>query len=459
MINQNLSATDSSISPKHGVVTLFGYGVQVRVDRGHLMLDDGIAAERRHARLPRVGHGLERLVVIGTDGIVSLAAIQWLTEQNAAFVMVDREGKVLTTAGPSRKPDARIRRAQGLALQSGVGLQIARELINQKLIGQENVARNSLRSTTVADAIAGFRAELGSAVGFDQIRLLEAQAGSAYWSAWKTLTVTFPTKDAQRVPAHWQTFQSRMSLLSRKSARKATDPCNAMLNYLYAVLESEARLAASALGLDPGLGFLHSDMANRDSLALDLMEPVRPLVDAYVLEWIFRDVLKRDWFFEERDGNCRLMADLASRLSETAPAWRKALAPIAEFVTRSLWSTLKQSTHERGPGTHLTQQNRREANNSKFSRAFPKLAKPQSMCRTCGVRVAVGAKYCSACGAVRCAEKLRERTPEKEAKRRARSNSTEAQANRAAASRRNALAQWHWDPSTQPAWLTQEFYV
>jgi hypothetical protein len=52
------------IIPRHGVATLFGYGIQVRVDRGHLLLDDGIGPERRLARLPRVGHGLKRLVVI-----------------------------------------------------------------------------------------------------------------------------------------------------------------------------------------------------------------------------------------------------------------------------------------------------------------------------------------------------------------------------------------------------------
>jgi CRISPR/Cas system-associated endonuclease Cas1 len=50
------------------------------------------------------------------------------------------------------------------------------------------------------------------------------------------------------------------------------------LNYLYAVLESEARLAISTLGLDPGLGVLHADSQVRDSLAFDVMEPVRPMV-------------------------------------------------------------------------------------------------------------------------------------------------------------------------------------
>src|SRR5215469_15783677 len=72
------------LQPRYGVITLFGYGVSVRVDRGHLILHDGIGAARREARLARVGHGLHRLIVIGSDGFVSLAAIRWLADQDAA---------------------------------------------------------------------------------------------------------------------------------------------------------------------------------------------------------------------------------------------------------------------------------------------------------------------------------------------------------------------------------------
>ena len=81
------------IAPRHGVVTLSGYGIQVRVDRGHLLLEDGIGTDRRCVRLPRVGHGLKRLVVIGSDGMVSLAALRWLADQDTAFSMLERDGK------------------------------------------------------------------------------------------------------------------------------------------------------------------------------------------------------------------------------------------------------------------------------------------------------------------------------------------------------------------------------
>jgi hypothetical protein len=64
------------LTPRHGVATLFGYGIKVRVDRGHLILEDGIGADRQVAGVPRVGHDLRRLVIIGSDGLISLAALR-----------------------------------------------------------------------------------------------------------------------------------------------------------------------------------------------------------------------------------------------------------------------------------------------------------------------------------------------------------------------------------------------
>src|SRR6266403_6144533 len=123
-----LPQSHNSLTPRHGVVTLSGYGIQARVDRGHLLLEDGIGADRRRARFPRVGHGLKRLVVVGSDGMVSLAALRWLADQKAAFVMLERDGTVLVATGPVRPSDARLRRAQAMAMQTGAALHITREL-------------------------------------------------------------------------------------------------------------------------------------------------------------------------------------------------------------------------------------------------------------------------------------------------------------------------------------------
>src|SRR5437773_11212410 len=148
-----LQPSHNSSAPRHGVITLFGYGIQVRVERGHLLIEDGIGTERTRFRLPRVGHRLRRLVVVGSDGMVSLAALRWLADQDAAFVMLERDGKVLATTGPVHPSDSKLRRAQSLAAQAGVDVTVARELISQKLTGQERVARHKLHDNNAAQAI------------------------------------------------------------------------------------------------------------------------------------------------------------------------------------------------------------------------------------------------------------------------------------------------------------------
>lgn len=130
------------------------YRITVCVDRGHLVLKDGIGSDRHEARLPRVGHGLRRLVVIGSDGFVSLAALRWLADQDASFIMLERDGSVLATTGPVRPSDARLRRAQSLAGHSGAALRISRGLINQKLAEQERVANDLLHDSRATQIIA-----------------------------------------------------------------------------------------------------------------------------------------------------------------------------------------------------------------------------------------------------------------------------------------------------------------
>src|SRR5438874_2530024 len=441
------------IVPQHGVITLFGYGIKVNVDRGHLTIQDGIGADRREARLPRVGHGLRRLVVIGSDGMVSLPALRWLADQNAAFVMLDRIGKVLVTAGPVRTSDARLRRAQALAETTGASLQLCRELISAKLFGQENIARNKLGRSDVADSISQFHTEAKVAREDRMIRLCESLGAKAYWSAWRDMPVLFPRNDLKRVHRHWQTFGTRESQLTG-SPRLAVNPANAILNYLYAILEAEARLAASTLGLDPGLGVLHLDSRSRDSLACDLMEPVRPMVDAYLLDWLRRGPLKREWFFEERNGNCRLMGSFTQTISETALSWRRAVAPYAERASHIFWVCAKRAPGEQSPATHLTQSNRRMAKGKDAIPIEPKVPSSPTLCKLCGTSIRGHQKVCCACAPVRAKEVLIDA---------ARKGRIEAQTPRALAQlaekqRSHRLAERVWKPRDNPRWLDQTAY-
>jgi CRISPR-associated endonuclease Cas1 len=447
------TTTVSQLTPQYGVVTLFGYGISVCVDRGHLVCKDGIGTKRREARLPRVGHGLRRLVVIGSDGMVSLAALRWLADQDAAFVMLERDGSVLATTGPVRPSDARLRRAQSLAHQSGAALQIARELIARKLAGQEQVIRTKFNDTSAAGLISRFRLALAETETIPSIRLLESQAANVYWSSWRNIPITFPTSDLRRVPEHWRNFGSRHSPLTG-SPRLAVTPPNAMLNYLYALLESETRLAISALGLDPGIGVMHADSPSRDSLACDLMETVRPQVDSYLLDWITQEPLHRGWFFEQRDGNCRLMGSFAMRLSETGPTWGRAVAPIAEWVSRTLWSTLRKPTGQRCPATRLTQCHRRQAKGSSFEVETRNPPRPLRICRICGAAIKRAHTYCASCAVSVSREGLIEAAKLG----RIATHRLEAEALRAKTQRKHAIALAAWQPSDLPEWLNEEAY-
>jgi CRISPR-associated endonuclease Cas1 len=446
---ENVSLSKISV-PRSGVVTLFGYPIKVTVERGHLLLEDGVGPDRRRARLSRVGHGLERLVVIGADGFVSLSALRWLADQDAAFVMLDRDGSVLATTGPVRPSDAKLRRAQALAHTSDAALRIARELIAHKLSGQESVARCKLLDSQTARTIAQYRGELDSAETISAVRSIEAQAAAVYWSVWRNLVINFPKSDLRRVPEHWRKFGSRQSPLTG-SCRLAANPANAILNYLYALLESEARLAVAALGLDPGLGVLHVDTPSRDSLACDVMEPVRPQIDAYLLDWITHESFSREWFFEQRDGNCRLMAPFAVRLGQTARTWARAVAPFAEWIAHGFSSTTRKSMR---PPTRLTQGRRREARGHSPYLPVTSPPSPERLCVGCGKSISSRHTHCADCFLTISTKSLVEAAKIG----RIAAQSDVAQSSRAETQRRNATAQHAWSPATHPAWLTEEAY-
>jgi CRISPR-associated endonuclease Cas1 len=420
---------------------------------GHLEIEDGIGPERRTVRLARIGHGLKRLVCISEDGFATLAALKWLADVGASFVMLNRTGKVLFVTGPNASSDVRLRRAQALAHSSGAALRIARELIDQKLAGQEQVARYKLLAVACADNIHRYRSELAETDTIDRIRLVESRGAAAYWSAWRTLPIDFPRKDQSRVPAHWRAFGTRVSPLTG-SPRLAANPPNAVLNYLYSLLESEARLAAVALGLDPGFGVLHVDTKSRDSLACDLMEPVRPQVDAFLLDWIMREPLKREWLFEQSDGTCRLMAEFTARLSETAPMWGRAVAPFAEWVVRTLWSSSAKLARESVPPTRLTQRFKREAKGAPSLPPSIKAPRRDNLCRGCGKTIQDGRTNCASCSIDDATSNMLDAARIG----RQTANAPGAQVKRANTQRKNALAQHAWKSSDQPAWLTNTFY-
>lgn len=92
-----------------------------------------------------------------------------------------------------------------------------------------------------------------------------------------------------------------------RSRRPPLDPINALLSFAYSLLANDCASALESVGLDAYVGFLHRDRPGRTSLALDLMEELRPCIaDRFVLTLINNRMVKAADFDREADGAVRL---------------------------------------------------------------------------------------------------------------------------------------------------------
>jgi CRISPR-associated endonuclease Cas1 len=391
------------IVPRNGILVLSGYGVDVRVWRGRLRVDHGFGRSREQALVHRATARLRRLVVLGHTGCITLDAIRWLVDVGASYLQLDADGHVLAAFGPMGADRPELRRAQATAIESGKALKVAKQLVRLKVERQVS-ALDALEMLVavgprVREIISGLLSTIDKAETIDEVRAVEAQAAAGYWGCWSPLPIHFVARDRDLLPQHWLDFGSRASVLT-SSPRLAANPINAMLNYLYALLEGEATVAARTLGLDPGLGLVHTDHAYRDSLAADLMEPVRPLVDRYVIEFLSgRKFSARD-FIETRGGACRLTLSLTKSLAQTVPTWRQTVAPIAERVANELMASARGRI--RPMPTPLTQDNRSDGREG-IRRGPRRLMgvpspRPAKTCCGCGVTLSRRDRsYCPNC--------------------------------------------------------------
>jgi CRISPR-associated endonuclease Cas1 len=345
-----------------GVCVVDGFGVRVVVERGALEVHDGVGPHRRTRRFDRATHGLRRLVILNAAGIVSLDALRWCANLGVGVVVFGRDGTAQLASTPRMTDDARLRRTQALAPFEPYGLDVARWLMSRKIQGQGKLVLRHFGDSETAETIGDLALASEGVKTIDELRQLEASAAALYFGAWfgrAECAPTFATKDLRRIPPHWSRYEGRRSVLaSAASNRKAERPVNAMLNYLYSLVEAEAIFACQAVGLDPGLGIVHADAKGRQSLALDLMEPVRPEVDAFVLDMVERRTFRKAEFTETSDGHVRLLAPLTHELAETMPQWAKSLGPIAEHVAHVFGKAMDGSY---SAATPLTSRRHRDA--------------------------------------------------------------------------------------------------
>jgi CRISPR-associated protein Cas1 len=91
-----------------------------------------------------------------------------------------------------------------------------------------------------------------------------------------------------------------------RNRRPPKDPVNALLSFAYSMLTREWTIALSAVGLDPYRGFYHQPRFSRPALALDMMEPFRPLIADSTVLTVINNGEVRPTDFVRAAGSCVL---------------------------------------------------------------------------------------------------------------------------------------------------------
>ena len=274
-------------------------GAGLRKDGENLVAEvDG--SER--ARVPL--HMLGSVVVFGAI-YVSPPLIQACASAGITIVLLDRAGRFQARVEGPVSGNVLLRREQYRV--SDAPDDIVRSIVSGKIANQRTVLQRALRDHGLdiavdrREAIEAAVKRLGmilQRVGLSDeraelLRGAEGEAGHVYFGVFNDLI---------RVPDAGIVFRGR-------SRRPPLDPVNAVLSFLYTLLVHDCRSAAESVGLDPAVGFLHRDRPGRPSLALDLMEELRPVLADRLALALFnrRQIGAKD--FVRQDNGAVLLGD------------------------------------------------------------------------------------------------------------------------------------------------------
>ncbi len=286
-------------------------------------------AGQRIATLPLAG--TERVVIRGAERLSArLLAALW--QRGISLVLLGgRKGQVQAMQHGPAHGDAQIRlRQYALAQDPAARLRRARRLVLAKTTAQRLFLRTALVArpdarSPLLDAVAtveavrarlrrGDGADLGILFGF------EGAAAASYFAGFATL---FPPSLGFR----------------ERNRRPPRDPVNACLSLGYTLLHADAQRAVQIAGLDPLIGFYHQPSPGRESLACDLVEPLRPKVDQWVWR-MFRGRTLREAHFSRVDGACLLgkagRQHFYAGYEDIAPTLRSYLRRTCRFLVREL---------------------------------------------------------------------------------------------------------------------------
>lgn len=249
-----------------------------------------------HARAPF--HMLTSVVAFGCI-YISPPLIGACAERGISLVLLSRVGRFEARIEGPAAGNVLLRRAQYRA--SDAPEELVHGFLVGKISNQRAVLMRALRDygenmavetkafiTNATDRIARILRQVSlSSQNMEELRGAEGETANLYFGVFGHLT---------RSPDAALCFNGR-------SRRPPLDPVNALLSFLYTLLTHDCRSAAESVGLDPAVGFLHRERPGRPSLALDLMEELRPAIaDRLALSLINRRQLRAKDFETQESG-------------------------------------------------------------------------------------------------------------------------------------------------------------
>ena len=199
-----------------------------------------------------------------------------------------------------------LRQAQYIsAADSNKCLQLARDLITVKILNGRTMLRRNHPDLPgkVLRALKTFSDRAANATSLQSLLGIEGMAAKVYFAHFGSLLKSSRcTSDATETSPFLFTFKHR-------NRRPPRDPVNALLSFAYALLTKDWTITLSAVGFDPYLGFYHQPRYGRPALALDMMEPFRPLIADSVVIWAVNNGVIAPDDFIRRGGAVALKND------------------------------------------------------------------------------------------------------------------------------------------------------
>lgn len=248
---------------------------------------------------------LLRVPLINLEGIVSFsnygATVNLMYEcsrRNITLSFLNEYGRYLGTLYGETKGNVILRKEQyRISDSESKSLVYARNFIFGKLHNQKWVLERAIRDHSlrvdgnklknVSMQITFNLKQVLACESMATLRAIEGNTAQAYFRVFDNLILQ-----------NKETFY-----YNNRTRRPPLDPVNAMLSFAYTLLVSECKHALEVVGLDSYVGFMHTDRPGRVSLALDLVEELRPqFADRFVLSLINRKEVSKNDFVVQQSG-------------------------------------------------------------------------------------------------------------------------------------------------------------